>query len=277
MRFLKKYWYLLVLSILIIIIVVFFLAKVLLKLFNIEFRYGLTISISFVSIFATFGGAYLGAKISGENASKLAKKESMINDLRKTLEFNNKVLDEFNKGSMSIRNRFDYYLSDISINNILEFNNYYIKFMEAKSDFDYFLNNNDLESVFPLLHYEFDELEIYLGEQEKMLGRKISKIGERLTCLIEQQNNEEFTLYGYKSGISICQKNRNVASVEIQVKNEIKKVEVDLIKVNNILDKEEINSINSKIQETSGCWKKFQFKSKKDIRDFIAKYYGEYK
>ncbi|MES3642360.1 hypothetical protein ABFV69_11485 [Staphylococcus saprophyticus] len=35
---------------------------------------GYTIAISFVGIFATFGGAYLGAKISGENASKLSKK-----------------------------------------------------------------------------------------------------------------------------------------------------------------------------------------------------------
>ncbi|HDT7011349.1 TPA: hypothetical protein QE972_002143 [Staphylococcus aureus] len=36
---------------------------------------GYTIAISFIGIFATFGGAYLGAKIAGDNASKLLEKE----------------------------------------------------------------------------------------------------------------------------------------------------------------------------------------------------------
>lgn len=36
---------------------------------------GYAIAISFIGIFATFGGAYLGAKIAGENANKLLEKE----------------------------------------------------------------------------------------------------------------------------------------------------------------------------------------------------------
>lgn len=36
---------------------------------------GYTIAISFIGIFATFGGAYLGAKIAGDNANKLLEKE----------------------------------------------------------------------------------------------------------------------------------------------------------------------------------------------------------
>ncbi|WP_204171747.1 hypothetical protein [Staphylococcus sp. GDY8P100P] len=36
---------------------------------------GYTIATSFIGIFATFGGAYLGAKIAGDNASKLLEKE----------------------------------------------------------------------------------------------------------------------------------------------------------------------------------------------------------
>ncbi|WP_458543658.1 hypothetical protein, partial [Staphylococcus epidermidis] len=34
---------------------------------------GYSLAISFVGVFATFGGAYLGAKISGENANNLSK------------------------------------------------------------------------------------------------------------------------------------------------------------------------------------------------------------
>ncbi|HDE4337210.1 TPA: hypothetical protein PDW96_000779 [Staphylococcus aureus] len=36
---------------------------------------GYSIAISFVGVFATFGGAYLGAKISGENALKIANRD----------------------------------------------------------------------------------------------------------------------------------------------------------------------------------------------------------
>ncbi|PTG40503.1 hypothetical protein BUY24_10135, partial [Staphylococcus cohnii] len=50
---------------------------------------GYTIAISFIGIFATFGGAYLGAKISGENASKIANNQMIMDDL-KTYSINNR-------------------------------------------------------------------------------------------------------------------------------------------------------------------------------------------
>ena len=36
---------------------------------------GYTIAISFIGIFATFGGAYLGAKIAGDNARNIYEKQ----------------------------------------------------------------------------------------------------------------------------------------------------------------------------------------------------------
>ncbi|AQL55447.1 hypothetical protein [Abyssicoccus albus] len=53
--------------------------------------------ISFINIFATFGGAYLGAKISGENASKLLKKELKTSILIDNREENIEFLDRFEK------------------------------------------------------------------------------------------------------------------------------------------------------------------------------------
>ncbi|MCH4404052.1 hypothetical protein MKR36_08170 [Staphylococcus haemolyticus] len=41
---------------------------------------GYSIAISFVGVFATFGGAYLGAKISGDNARKLYEKQKKEQD-----------------------------------------------------------------------------------------------------------------------------------------------------------------------------------------------------
>ncbi|MCY1605943.1 hypothetical protein [Staphylococcus pettenkoferi] len=42
---------------------------------NIDYKDKISIFISFVGLFATFGGAYLGAKISGDNAKKLYEKQ----------------------------------------------------------------------------------------------------------------------------------------------------------------------------------------------------------
>lgn len=43
---------------------------------------GYSIAISFVGIFATFGGAFLGAKISGDNALKLSNRELFIKNTK---------------------------------------------------------------------------------------------------------------------------------------------------------------------------------------------------
>lgn len=42
---------------------------------GIEYKDKLMVCISFAGLFATFGGAYLGAKISGDNARKLYEKQ----------------------------------------------------------------------------------------------------------------------------------------------------------------------------------------------------------
>ncbi|PTH63612.1 hypothetical protein BU583_02590 [Staphylococcus agnetis] len=68
----KKYWHLYLLAM---PIFIFSLAVVIESIFKIEFQDCLMISISFLGIFATFGGAYLGAKIAGDNALKLKEKE----------------------------------------------------------------------------------------------------------------------------------------------------------------------------------------------------------
>lgn len=60
-----------------------------------EIKDRLTLSISFAAIFATFGGAYLGAKISGDITRKLAKKERTIKDINDKYKKNKLLIDEF--------------------------------------------------------------------------------------------------------------------------------------------------------------------------------------
>ncbi|MDK4265632.1 hypothetical protein [Staphylococcus warneri] len=56
---------------------------------------GYTIAISFVGIFATFGGAFLGAKISGDNALKLSNREQFIKNTKEL--FN--LISDYNKSA----------------------------------------------------------------------------------------------------------------------------------------------------------------------------------
>lgn len=55
------------------------------------------VCISFIAIFATFGGAYLGAKISGEKASNIARNQMIMEDLKMYSINNRKFLNDFDE------------------------------------------------------------------------------------------------------------------------------------------------------------------------------------
>ncbi|HDH4287645.1 TPA: hypothetical protein PI096_002623 [Staphylococcus aureus] len=65
---------------------------------------GYSIAISFVGVFATFGGAYLGAKISGDNARELFEKDIKIRDIEKHFSANLVVLYKINESKKIIVN-----------------------------------------------------------------------------------------------------------------------------------------------------------------------------
>ncbi|WP_217983379.1 hypothetical protein [Staphylococcus nepalensis] len=236
---------------------------------------GYAIAISFIGIFATFGGAYFGAKISGENASKLSKKENMINDLRNTLQYNNKILDKFNREGLSFE--LEIYLSDRNFNNVLDLNGYHIKFMQLKSNYDYFVKTNNFENIFPLLSYEFNELKEKLNVLGDNLFKCIHKIDIKVQKLVNQQGYDNFNIYGYGSGLNIYHDEKeNIAIVEISYNNEIEKVKIDLIELNKAINYTDIENVNLALKNARVYWHKFKFKSKEDIRNFIAEYYGDY-
>ncbi|VED27135.1 hypothetical protein [Staphylococcus warneri] len=81
----KKKWFVFIL--ITILLIVFYYIVAILK--GIEYKDKITICISFTGLFATFGGAYLGAKISGDNTRNLYKeqKKDANNELRYKSEF----------------------------------------------------------------------------------------------------------------------------------------------------------------------------------------------
>ncbi|MGF7194582.1 hypothetical protein [Staphylococcus pasteuri] len=67
------------------------------ELKNVDVKDKLTICISFFSLFATFLGAYLGAKVSSDNARKMQKEQLEIQNLEKNIENNFVYLEEFSE------------------------------------------------------------------------------------------------------------------------------------------------------------------------------------
>lgn len=235
---------------------------------------GYTIAISFVGIFATFGGAYLGAKISGENASKLAKRESMINDLNRTMESNNKVLGSFN--TIGLKRNLDFYLNKNDLKNTFDVNNFIINFFDFKEMFRHFKINNDFESTFPLLSYDFKELETRIDDLGKEFWKYNVGIDSYLNNLIKEYGYNNHNTRGRGSGLALFKIDDENAILETE--NLGNQVDINLknSEVNKVINNDELRNINKELENFKEYWSGFKFKTKDDIRDFIAEYYGDY-
>lgn len=235
---------------------------------------GYTIAISFVGIFATFGGAYLGAKISGENASKLAKRESMINDLNRTMESNNKVLGSFN--TIGLKRNLDFYLNKNDLKNTFDVNNFIINFFDFKEMFRHFKINNDFESTFPLLSYDFKELETRIDDLGKEFWKYNVGINSYLNNLIKEYGYNNHNTRGRGSGLALFKIDDENAILETE--NLGNQVDINLknSEVNKAINNDELRNINKELENFKEYWSGFKFKTKDDIRDFIAEYYGDY-
>lgn len=98
----------------------------------------LEISIALFSMFATFGGAYLGAKISGENARELFAKDIKLRDIGNHLSINLTVLEKINDCKKKL----------VEINDTLDKENFYYPCKFAL----YQENIEDVSEVFKEIH-----------------------------------------------------------------------------------------------------------------------------
>lgn len=88
-EFFIKYWSLLIIGS---AIVIFCLAAIMQNIFNMELKDSLSLIIAFTGIFSTFGGAYLGAKISGDNALHNIKRQNYIGKVDKLKAIQSEIL-----------------------------------------------------------------------------------------------------------------------------------------------------------------------------------------
>lgn len=231
----------------------------------------LEISIALFSMFATFAGAYLGAKISGDNARKLAKNESMISDLIRTNEYNYVVLEKFNNSKL--RNDIDFLKHMKHINGYLDVNNLYSKVIYMNQEIDEILKNDKMNYVFPLINLNFNELKCELRKLQSCLLESIECCIKELDKIIKSYGYNDFEIIENECKCLILDDSGDL-KVNINTKSEknifLKVNEVRELKVHNVKE------INEMIYEIIIFWEGFKFKSNEDIREYIANYYREF-
>ncbi|WP_436864287.1 hypothetical protein [Mammaliicoccus sciuri] len=230
-----------------------------------------TLAISFVGIFATFGGAYLGAKISGENASQIAKKERIISSVMNNLEFNKDILNDFN---FIIANDLK---EIIEMNNLQDIDSlivFYNKLTRLKNNLESIIKSGKQKGVFSLIMFDYENLKVYLDSLLKIVQNEydqtFSLVGKSIG-LKEVDTVVEFSDQNY-----ICfEEQDNGRFVIANISGSEKNVSVDMEKLNSMYKKSDINTeiIFKNIHKVRNTWEKFTFKDVRDINSFINYYY----
>ncbi|MEB8115638.1 hypothetical protein [Staphylococcus saprophyticus] len=204
---------------------------------------GYTIAISFIGIFATFGGAYWGAKVSGEKASKIAKNQMIMDDLKMYSTNNREFLNDFdetiNKDLINeVHNKSE-------ILDILEFQAYRVKVRNLYEQ----VANCELKYKGELSHSVFYPFELYkiklsiLNNYVKEIKNKMvvkyreiiyREINKKINQIID---NKKVILKPYDSfDIAFPESNNNNSINFIKCKIEILQNEDTIL---NIIKKEE--------------------------------------
>lgn len=198
----------------------------------------------------------------------------MINDLNRTMESNNKVLGSFN--TIGLKRNLDFYLNKNDLKNTFDVNNFIINFFDFKEMFRHFKINNDFESTFPLLSYDFKELETRIDDLGKEFWTYNVGIDSYLNNLIKEYGYNNHNTRGRGSGLALFKIDDENAILETE--NLGNQVDINLknSEVNKAINNDELRNINKELENFKEYWSGFKFKTKDDIRDFIAEYYGDY-
>ncbi|MBF2777849.1 hypothetical protein QI089_09435 [Staphylococcus saprophyticus] len=231
----------------------------------------LQIIISIVGLFATFGGAYLGAKVSGENASQIAKKERIISSVMNNLEFNKDILNDFNLNITKDLKEI------IEMNNLKDIDSlivFYVKLTRLKGNLESIIKSGTQKGVFSLILFDYENLKEYIDSLFKIVqyeytktfglvgksiglkeGGTLAEFSDQNYIRFEEQDNRRFVV----AIISGIEKNKSV----------------DMEKLNSMYKKSDINTeiIFENVHKVRNTWGGFTFKDVQDINSFINNYY----
>ncbi|MCE3022757.1 hypothetical protein [Staphylococcus pasteuri] len=230
------------------------------------------ILISFIALITTFGGAYLGANIAGRNASELAKKENIIREIRDTYKYTSTVLDELNRKKI-IENIDSLLIRDIDrLNDIVEVNRYKIKFDETLSSYKKFLDLIQIDDILTLLSFELDNLKIHFESLSEEINECQDMLKQEIFYFVSVKKKvENFEIQGEDSAFKLKIYTDKVFAYDIDDNiYEIPKNELVKDKTNRKLE-----ILNKKIDDVYVFWNEFSFKNKKEIRNYLVRYYKD--
>ncbi|MBO3062920.1 hypothetical protein [Mammaliicoccus fleurettii] len=176
-----------------------------------------TLAISFVGIFATFGGAYLGAKIAGNQSNKLFEKQIKIQSDKDR----NKLIIRI-RLSMDYIVKFIHHISGYYSKEVLSNPIYFYK--DEFLNVNYTINdeNNDFKSRFYKIVEKKPDNYIQLPEKVKVELNLFSDLIDRLIVsdeIVELTKEEQNQLFMFKQVLS---------NIDNQIKHYNKKYIIDV-------------------------------------------------
>ncbi|MCD8763627.1 MULTISPECIES: hypothetical protein [Staphylococcus] len=246
-------------------------------IYNYEYKKEfIKITISIVGLFATFGGAYLGAKISGNNAIKLAKKERLIDDMMINNQSNKNFLRKIR--STYLINRLDNSLINKIIKNSYDLNNYRRAVVTLNQECKYIISITDLDSLSNIVAFEYDNIFKSIDQLSTFIGMHYANLVENVTNQIKDLGYDNFEILSYESQMEfrIFKKFNKYIYIRIRDLDDYSKQEwirLKLKEFNGLLNKKTIDEINEFINDVKKEWLNVSFKESNQLREYIVEYF----
>ncbi|WP_145449291.1 hypothetical protein [Staphylococcus hominis] len=246
-------------------------------IYNYEYKKEfIKITISIVGLFATFGGAYLGAKISGNNAIKLAKKERLIDDMMINNQSNKNFLRKIR--STYLINRLDNSLINKIIKNSYDLNNYRRAIVTLNQECKYIISITDLDSLSNIVAFEYDNIFKSIDQLSTFIGMHYANLVENVTNQIKDLGYDNFEILSYESQMEfrIFKKFNKYIYIRIRDLDDYSKQEwirLKLKEFNGLLNKKTIDEINEFINDVKKEWLNVSFKESNQLREYIVEYF----
>lgn len=158
-------------------------------IFKLEIKERLTLSLSFAAIFATFGGAYLGAKVSSDNAVKLNKSQMIMEDLKENSTTNKDLINKFK--NLNIITRIN--LIDIdNVRNINQLNNSTTELKDLEKKLETILDAST--KVSHSVYYPIERLRITIKDSIRSYNNIEDKMNEEFKRSISKQLKKNIIL-----------------------------------------------------------------------------------
>lgn len=235
----------------------------------------LTIIISIIALFTTFGGAYIGAKVSGEDAIKLAKKERLIGDMMTNNQANKKFLRKIR--STYLINSLDNSLINKIIKNSYDLNNYRRAIVTLNQKCKYIISITDLDSLSNIIAFEYDNIFKSIDQLSTFIGMHYANLVENVTNQIKDLGYDNFEILSYESQMEfrILKNFNKYIYIKIRDLNDYNKQEwirLKLEEFNDLLNKKTIDEINEFINDVKKEWLNVSFKESNQLREYIVEY-----